>query len=161
MILSKKTLLQKGGVTDVNKLSELAAVFRAAIMACDPKSLPIALQGFPRGACGDAALLLAKYLQENGCGEFDYVEGEKEGRSHAWLQRGKVIIDITADQFEDQDTPVIVTQDHSWHSGFDGQVRHVAGFCIYDPRTVDMLGAAYKRIREQIATEPGIQWAPK
>jgi hypothetical protein len=40
----------------------LATRFRNAIEACDPAGLPIGMQNFPLGACGDAALLLAKYL---------------------------------------------------------------------------------------------------
>ena len=47
---------------DIEKLFNLASTFRTAILECDPKSLYITLQDFPNGACGDAALLLAKYF---------------------------------------------------------------------------------------------------
>jgi hypothetical protein len=92
-------------------------------MECDPESLIITLREFPRGSCGDATLLLAKYLEENKCGKFDYVCGEREEFSHAWLQRDRLIVDITADQFDDQNSPVIVTEDHDWHSQFTLSVK--------------------------------------
>ena len=130
---------------DLEVLKRLSSRFRAAIKKCEPKSLPVSLQCFPRGACGDAALLLAKYLEEHGYGLFDYVLGEREGRSHAWLQSGSLIVDITADQFEDQDVPVIVTRDNSWHSTFHGEIEHVADFCIYDDHAACLLKGAYEK----------------
>lgn len=131
---------------DTNKLIELATRFRAAIMKCDPKFLIITLKNFPNGACGDAALLLAKYLEDNECGKFDYVLGYRKGKSHAWLQRDSVIVDITADQFQDQDKPVIVTEDHTWHSQFNIENRHMADFTSYDKSTVNILLQTYKQI---------------
>ena len=137
--------------TDKDNLAELAARFRAAIIKADPATLPlVTLQNFPRGACGDAILLLAKYLQENKCGDFYYVLGEREDHSHAWLQRDSLIIDITADQFEDQKTPVIVTEDHSWHSLFNGEIQHIADFCLYDTYTVSEMIRTYSLITEHI-----------
>lgn len=122
--------------TNKDNLTKAVAKFRAAIEKSDPATLPtIGLQNFPYGACGDAALLLAKYLQENEYGEFDYMLGDREGYSHAWLQRESLIIDITADQFDDQETTVIVTEDHSWHSLFNGEPQNIANFSIYEPQS--------------------------
>ena len=135
---------------DVNKLIELATRFRAAIMKCDPKFLIITLRNFPNGACGDAALLLAKYLEDNNCGKFDYVLSYREGKSHAWLQRDSIIVDITANQFQDQIEPVIVTEDHSWHSQFNIKNKHIADFTIYDKSTVNILSQAYKQILRMV-----------
>ncbi|OPZ87669.1 MAG: hypothetical protein BWY74_03344 [Firmicutes bacterium ADurb.Bin419] len=39
------------------------------------------------GSCGDASLLLGKYLDEMGLGQFDYVCGELGRQSHAWLEK--------------------------------------------------------------------------
>jgi len=136
----------------MNRIKELATLFRSAILKCDPKSLPITLQGYPGGACGDAVLLLAKYLQENNFGQFNYMLGQREGRSHAWLQKNGVIVDITADQFIDQSNTVIVTKDNSWHSSFHGEALHVADFSIYDEHTKAMLNNAYMTIKNEIGT---------
>ena len=136
----------------MNKIKEHATLFRSAILKCDPKSLPITLQGFPGGACGDAALLLAKYLQENNLGQYNYMIGQREGRSHAWLQNNDFIVDITADQFIDQSDTVIVTKDNSWHSIFNGEALHVADINIYDENTKAMLQNAYMTIKNEIGT---------
>lgn len=134
-----------------DNLTKAAARFRVAIEKCNTATLScIGLQNFPRGACGDAALLLAKYLQENEYGDFDYVLGEREGCSHAWLQRESLIIDITADQFEDQEATVIVTEDHWWHSLFNGEKQNIADFEIYDPHTVSEMRRTYAEIMEKI-----------
>jgi hypothetical protein len=137
--------------TDKDNLTKLVARFRSAIIKSNPATLSlITLQNFPHGACGDAALLLAKYLQEKEYGNFDYVLGEREGCSHAWLQRESLIIDITADQFDDQQAAVIVTVDHSWHSLFNGETQNIADFEIYDPYTVSELRRAYNAIKREI-----------
>jgi len=39
----------------------------------DRNRLPISLWEFPLGSCGDACLLLARFLQEHGFGEATYV----------------------------------------------------------------------------------------
>lgn len=135
-----------------DNLTKIAARFRAAIEKCDTTALPcIGLHNFPRGACGDAALLLAEYLQENKCGEFNYVLGERKGYSHAWLQRASLIVDITADQFEDQEAAIIVTEDHTWHSQFKGKVQNVADFRKYKPDSfVSEMERTYKAILEKV-----------
>jgi hypothetical protein len=141
-----------GGPIDrhVTELFQLATVFRRAIVQCDPKALGITLQHFPNGACGDASLLLAKYFEHHEHGQFDYVLGQRNGHSHAWLQQGDLIADITADQFEDQDRPVIVTRDHGWHRGFHGEVQGVADFERYDSYTVSVLRNSFRHITRQI-----------
>lgn len=137
--------------TNKDNLAKAVARFRAAIIKSNPATLSLfTLHDFPCGACGDAALLLAKYLQENEYGDFDYVLGKREGYSHAWLQRESLIIDITADQFKDQEAAIIVTEDHSWHSFFNGEIQNIADFEIYDPYTVSELRRAYNAIIREI-----------
>jgi hypothetical protein len=132
-------------------LFDLALRFRLAIMRSDPSERPLAtLRDFPRGACADASLLLAKYLQIKNCGQSVYVLGERRGHSHAWLRLQEFTIDITADQFEDQDAGVIVSSDSSWHASFKGKVHNVADFCLYDRDTVFKLTAAYQSIARRL-----------
>jgi hypothetical protein len=129
-----------------------AKQFRAALEVCDKCLLPISFEEFPRGSCDDAALLLGKFLQDSGLGRFDYVCGEiHEGdnhnfQTHAWLQQGELIVDITADQFDEIREPVLVTRDHSWHNRFNAEVRNVADYEIYDSRTKAILSAAHERV---------------
>lgn len=51
----------------------------------------------------------------------------EQSRSHAWLERDGVIVDITADQFDEGLPPVLVVEVSVWHDAFaDGRTaRHV------------------------------------
>ena len=130
-----------------------ASHFRMGILRSNPSTSPLGtLRDFPRGACSDASLLLAKYLQVKRCGQSMYVLGERDGQRHAWLQLQDFIIDITADQFDDQDAGVLVSTDSSWHSSFKGKINSVADFCLYEPRTVFELTRAYEAIGKTLPT---------
>ena len=85
------------------------------------------LRSFPRGACGDASRLLGIYLESLGLGKWTYVQGQAGGQrfaTHAWVEQDGLIVDITADQFDDVAEPVIVTRDRSWHDRRFPPVRH-------------------------------------
>ena len=117
-------------------------------------NLYITLKDFPNGACGDASYLLAKFLKENGCGNFEYVLGERtvDFHSHAWLEKNGVIVDITADQFDDKDCHVLVTTDKSWHNQFEEEDRHVADFERYGGHIALFLQASYHHVISNIQT---------
>lgn len=139
---------------DLEGLRAHCKAFRTAIKSCPTRALPITLQEFPRGACGDAALLLAKYLEGEGFGSFDYMLGQRDGRSHAWLQRENLVIDITGDQFADMPSPVFVEHGSPWHEAFAAEVEYGADFNIFDPYTRALLGGAYAMIREYLPAAP-------
>lgn len=80
------------------------------------------LTGFPDECCHHACVLLRRFLLENGFGDFRTMSGildESDGRKHQWLQRGPIIVDITADQF--QLDKVIVADDSPWHQELKGK----------------------------------------
>lgn len=131
---------------DLDHLKEVVSQFRRAIEACDQAHLPSAFQDFPAGSCGDTTLLLAKFLEQNGFGHFDYVFGTQEGKTHAWLQKARLVVDITADQFADMDRPVIVEYSSAWHDGFQEELSYIADFENYDDRMRDEFRATYARI---------------
>jgi hypothetical protein len=102
-----------------------ARIVRAAIEGWPKHQLPIQFQAFPAGACGDSALILGTYLEEQcALGDFEYVSAERGTRSndswtsHAWLRCGSLVVDITADQFADAPSGVIVAVDSEWHKSF-------------------------------------------
>lgn len=134
----------------MEQLEILAYRFRAAIEATPRNQLSIGLQDFPLGACSDATSLLGHFLKAQGFGSFDHVSGRRydgdRERTHAWLQRGDLIIDITADQFPEVDQSVIVANGSAWHETFETEVLHEADFTIYDPRTKATLGADYRAV---------------
>ncbi|HJV36723.1 hypothetical protein [Geomonas sp.] len=132
-------------------LFRLASRFRSGILRCNWRSLSLpTLRDFPRGACGDASLLLAKYLQVQRCGLAHYVLGGRAGLPHAWLQLHGFVVDITADQFDDQVAGVIVSADSSWHCSFHGKIHSPADFCLYDRETVFKLTHAYRQISSHL-----------
>lgn len=107
---------------DKDRVEALAIAVRRAIELCDPTELP--WQHFPRGACGDTALILGQVLHEAGITGFEYICGNKYNEngacsSHAWLRNGEWIVDITADQFADIDVPVTVTRNSEWHDQWE------------------------------------------
>ena len=128
----------------MDELKAIATRFRRAIDETDRGNLPIQFKDFPAGACGDTSLLLGFYLKQQGAGAWDYVSGMRGefGRrhSHAWIQQGDIIIiDITTDQFDEIETPVIVTNASAWHDSFDSEILHEAGFHVYDHAAIIML----------------------
>jgi hypothetical protein len=136
---------------DLAQIHEMCARFRTAIEACDPEVLPIGMQSFPTGACGDAALLLAKFLMQNGWCGFSYVYGIRDSHSHAWLRRGALIVDITSDQFTDNDERSFVSLASPWHEQFEVDRETTADFDKYDSHTRSILGAAYAIISRHLA----------
>lgn len=142
----------------MEEIAKAAGAFRAAIEQTPAAGLPVALQKFPRGACGDATLLLGYHLKTQGFGTFEYVLGmgvddEGDRYSHAWLRQGKIIVDITADQFPNN-APVIVAEASPWHEGFEVEVPHEADFHIFDGYTFASLSIAYKAIAANLE-DPG------
>lgn len=91
---------------------------------------------FPTACCGDASCLLGQYLLDYGisskyvCGNYYYDDGGG-AQSHAWLEIGDVIIDITGDQFKfhseffNYDTPVFVGKADKMHLLFEVEERDV------------------------------------
>jgi hypothetical protein len=109
---------------DAALISFLAERLRRAILATAPEERPLTLRDFPHGSCGDAALLLGTLLSDYGLGEFMHVGGERGDKSdntwctHGWLEQNSLIVDITADQFGEIDTPIIVSRNSAWHATF-------------------------------------------
>jgi len=146
---------------DLDGIQSVASRFRKAIEACDRSMLPISFEEFPLGSCGDVTPLLGTYLIEHGFGTFDYILGERgeSGHTHAWLRRGQLDVDITADQFADAPKVVIVCVDSAWHRTFRQHAKHIADFRIYDEDTVSMLGTAYKLIAAKLDLLNGCEHA--
>ncbi|MET1080353.1 MAG: hypothetical protein ABWY06_20260 [Pseudomonas sp.] len=100
-------------------LLELCTRFRAILASVPPPQRHASLKRFPHLSCGTTSELLGSYLHALGFGRFDYRHGSREGiASHAWIQQGTLIIDLTADQFGPHLPPVMVTRDSPWHAGF-------------------------------------------
>ena len=95
-------------------------------------------------------MLLGFYQKQRGAGAWDYVggmRGEGDGRhSHAWIKQGDIIIDITADQFDEIEAPVIVPNASAWHDSFDTEILHEADIHVNHHPANIMLSLAYTNI---------------
>ncbi|KGS12146.1 MULTISPECIES: hypothetical protein [Pseudomonas syringae group] len=87
--------------------------------------LPCHLKSFPRGCCGVVSELLGDYLNAQLGLQVEYVCGEKDGGSHAWVELKGVVIDITSDQFEGR-PPVYIAARDSWYTSWEEESRHLA-----------------------------------
>jgi hypothetical protein len=139
-------------------LKLLATAFRRAIEESDLRSEE-GFREFPRGACGDASLLLSEFLRGHGFTQIDYVEGwartgPQAHGSHTWLEIGGTIVDITADQFPRRPAPpIIVTSDRSWHAHFAEQNRSEARLDRFDPAACSRLRRLYERAAKALPAE--------
>ncbi|MFK4750955.1 hypothetical protein [Oceanobacter antarcticus] len=154
-------------VPDQHTLYLLARQFRRAIEAVPREEfIGSVFRDFPAGCCGDTSNVLATYLFEKTGVIADYCAGRDGGTdqeiySHAWLQINNLIIDITADQFQDRGyplDPVYVGPATDWHKTFDVTVEPDARHTSI--KDVNWLEVAWQRIMaEMAATEH--HWLPR
>lgn len=91
----------------MDKIYELAKKFRNAIEDAKEEGefvKDIRFRQFPSGCCDDSCDLLAQYFLEHGIRTRQVLGAYRDGipennTSHAWLIKGRIIIDITGDQF--------------------------------------------------------------
>lgn len=130
-------------------IREVAEEVRRALELMNRDDFP-SLRDFPRGSCGDASTFLGEVLFESGLGEWTYRHGidrKQNYRSHAWIERHGVIVDITADQFLEVDESVIVTTSSSWHDSFHQGVPHPARLVAWgDEPHLLYIREAYDRV---------------
>lgn len=109
---------------DAEDIYEICRHFRTVLEHTE--SLPDYKGTFPQGWCGSTSRALGAYLIESGYGPIEYVHGFRRHLSHAWLEIGSLIIDITADQFGDFSEKVFVSEDRTFHDTFSDVERRSA-----------------------------------
>lgn len=142
----------------------LARRFRAALDAIPRSQLPLPMLKFPKGSCGDASLLLGAFLVDNGQGGFEYVSGtrgsweDNSWISHAWLAKDGLIVDVTADQFDDSPGAVIVSSASLWHRSFRiDKGRSSGDFRVWSGPGTHHLHTVYSLLRPLLSHTPGEQ----
>ena len=76
---------------------------------------------FPLDCCKATAFMFGHYLSSKvGRAELSYAWGQRGQDTHGWLQHNGYIIDLTADQFEDEVPPVVVEKigESTFHTTF-------------------------------------------
>ena len=121
------------------------------------------LKKFPSGCCDDSSLLLAELLYRNNI-SCQIVKGkyyfDNKIQTHAWIVvEGKIIIDITGDQFANNkdllnyNQKVYIGELDKFHRLFDNEdkiVQDYSGIEKYDPKTKQRLKKLYNIISEHL-----------
>jgi len=105
---------------EIQLINESVSRFRFCLEQCSNQLGP-SFSAFPAGCCGDVAELLAAFLKDGQHGNFAYVSGWRVGAnatSHAWLEKGDILVDATIDQFPDAHGQSMVSRDRRWHAQF-------------------------------------------
>ncbi|MEM7763798.1 MAG: hypothetical protein AAF290_06925 [Pseudomonadota bacterium] len=144
---------------DYAQTHALATQLRSELERLPYRSRPLFMMHFPHGAASESSLLLGALLLDHGLEGFDYVAGERgayaqhDWSSHAWLTRGDLVVDITADQFDDAPAAVIVSPRSSWHDQFILTSRERADFRLLPGCAT--LQPIYDQILAAIPTQAG------
>jgi hypothetical protein len=135
-----------------SEIREISVLFRNALEKLPIEKFPESsfFNCFPRGCCGDSSHLLAKYFKDANLKPY-YVCGWMGRQSHAWIELDGLIIDITADQFDEITEGVIVTNDSEFHKKFDIHDRYLSDFDTHDERSANRYKGIYDYILEYIS----------
>ena len=146
----------------MNNLKELAALYREnleRVLANTPDK-GIELRSFPGGACEISSIMLGHFLHGVGFKGVELVNASRRYRDyayetesysqegHVWLIiNSEIIVDITADQFDDFDEPVCVVKKSDFHSKFTENFRKD----VKDELLTYPYGNIFKEVKCQIA----------
>lgn len=142
------------------QLELLATAARAGLEAMTPEERGLEFGSFPHGTCGPVSELMGRIVLERTGHEGIYVCGDRHPalesqQSHAWLEVGGFIVDMTYDQFEGTGLAGWVHEASAWHAKF---YREPHGLCLKPSQWGMYPYAAYgamKRACDAIAL-PGI-----
>ncbi|MHA1637071.1 MAG: hypothetical protein ACTSUB_03555 [Candidatus Thorarchaeota archaeon] len=81
-------------------------------------------------------------------GEYYFAPGKEQ--SHAWLEQDGLIIDITADQFDDVDVSIFISDDHEWYRQFENLDRTTSQIDEYNMPSAGRLWCDYSKIEAQM-----------
>ena len=103
-------------------------------------------RNFPIGACGNASDLLGEWIMEKHSLALEYVNGDRNGKSHGWLEIDGLAVDITSDQFPDGLGGVYCGELNDFFSSFKAQVRST-------PVVSPMLKPVYTAMKSALETD--------
>lgn len=93
------------------------------------------LAQFPLEACDITCKLLGIYLYEHHIEDIAIFRGNHPSllhRNHHWLKVGNATVDITADQFVNENQPTVLVLSHSpWHNRLCGTLHKKFDFAYY------------------------------
>jgi hypothetical protein len=140
----------------VQRASQLAVALRREILETDLSNRPSSFERFPRASCGDASLLLHSLLKDAGITGSRIAEASRgivasnTWTSHAWVELGDVVLDITADQFTDGGGSLYLGLAGTFHRSFTIDGYEFATVDIVDGPSLPALRDFYVRVRSVI-----------
>ena len=143
---------------DIDRVREIAVAARRAIEASPRLSVEGEFadswfDAFPLGCCSDACLLVAEIYRAHGFA-VALAHGQRGSGSHVWLLVDGVIVDLTADQFEDAGLPaVFVAESSAWHDAWEPTSGGIQAISDYPPdeRWRAWLSGALAELRRRVA----------
>jgi hypothetical protein len=120
-------------VSELPKIESLAKSFQSAMQSLPDRLMPSYMtHPWPKGWCGESARLFAALLNDEQIHGFEYVcgwtkDGDGEDLSHAWLQRGRLIVDVCAWPAGSPGL-LIISELSAWHRRFEADRPHEADF---------------------------------
>jgi hypothetical protein len=142
---------------DLQTVRYHATRFRNAIDSARRDDWKGNMKGFPVECCHHACTLLLLYFKRIGMEGFRTYSGihpTNQGGRHLWLQKGEIVIDITADQFPEIDKKVIVTRESSWHDSLGRKVHPSPTNPNYDSEIWEWYAEIYLNIEAILAKMP-------
>jgi hypothetical protein len=139
--------------SNLEPLRVIATAFRRAIEALTPLERPGSFLDFPYGSCRSASLLLGVFLRERGS-QVMVISAGRSGRhwgTHAWLEVGTTVIDITSDQFSCHNARVIVSTGSLWHDTWARDTERIPDLADLDVVAHADLLLAYVGLRGSMA----------
>ena len=138
--------------SQLDTLHQLAASFRRAIVEARAAEAPGALPYFPEGACRLTSRLFALHIARSPdratrgstCLVSGVLQGSELGARHYWLELDDVVVDLTADAFDEPS--VVVGAPTAFHHTLTDHVREAAAQNLASMSADDM-----SRLARQLA----------
>lgn len=127
----------------------LSAAARGGLEAMTARERGLGFASFPHGTCGPVSELMGRIVLERTGHEGIYVCGDghpalRRQQSHAWLEVGGFIVDLTYDQFEATGPSGWVLENSTWHAMFD---REPHALCLLPSLWAEYPVAAYAAMK--------------
>lgn len=100
--------------------------------------------------------MLGTYLREHLGVECEFVGGRLNGKGHAWLELGSLVIDITADRLAPESRPIVIEEDPEFYRKFEIRTREEPDFDKYQrEETRERLVRDYKLLVADVRHHQG------
>lgn len=141
----------------IKQLEAIASKSRKIIETIrDESPYPInQLQRFPGGACEVSSVLIGLYLKHLGMGNVS-MRASAPPKAHVWLVVcEKYTMDITADQFDDCNEKIIVSENSSYHKKFEPPETRPVDNTYFEDNGWEDIEHVYKRFLELMKSSMG------